>query len=415
MSKPRLLYITQWFEPEPAFKGLAFASALSAHGFDVEVLTGFPNYPGGHVYPPYRLRPYLLEQLESVEVHRVWLYPSHSQSSFGRIANYLSFFFSVLIFGLLRGRNYDAIYVYHPPLTPALAATVFTRIWRRPYLVEIQDLWPDTVFASGMVPPFIARLIAAACRFVYQRAALVVAQSKGMADRLMADGVPEERLTTLYNWATYCPADTPHSMPTTPQALFSGCFNVVYGGNLGQAQALESLVAAAGAASTIDRRIRLHLFGDGISRKTLVELVKTVGNDAVYIHDPESRSAMDRVFDSADALILQLKNDPLYQITIPSKLQHYLACGKPIIAALSGEAAEIAAQSGGAIVVPPENVPEIQRAMVQLASMTVEQRTIMGNKGRAYYERTMAFDQAIARTAAMISCAIGDYEPRSKT
>jgi colanic acid biosynthesis glycosyl transferase WcaI len=413
MPKPRLLYITQWFEPEPAFKGLAFASALSEQGFDVDVLTGFPNYPGGKIYPPYRVRPYVREQHDNVTVHRVWLYPSHSQSSIGRIANYVSFFVSALLFGLLRGRTYDAIYIYHPPVTPALAAALFTRIWRRPYLVEIQDLWPDTVFASGMVPPFIAKPIAAACRFVYRSAAMVIAQSKGMAERLQANGASVERLTTLYNWATYRPVDEPQPLSDALQASFSGRINFVYGGNLGQAQALGSAVAAAIAASGINHRIRLHLFGDGIERATLTKLIENSGSDAIRIHGPVARDDMDRIFDAADVLVLQLKNDPLYQITIPSKLQHYMACGKPIIAALSGEAADLATESGGAIVVAPEDVAAIQNAMLHLASVELDVRSAIGVKGRTFYESKMAFEQAVARTAQMIRNALGAQEPEA--
>ena len=402
--KMRILFITQWFEPEPAFKGVDFAAALKGRGHEVEVVTAFPNYPGGKLYPGYRIRPYHKETMMGVVVHRLAIWPSHDRSSIGRIANYLSFFASVLSFGLLKGGRYDLVYVYHPPITPAAAAAIFCRLHRRPLVIEIQDLWPDSVAASGMaggdrVPALLGRL----CNFVYQRATRIIPQSDRMGDRLLERGVPASKLRRIYNWSTYRPADMENVLPAGVADTFEGRFNIVYGGNLGQAQALGSLIDAAAAASAQHPSIHLHLFGNGIERQALAAHAGRVAPGIVTLHGSVDRQAMDRIFDRADVLAVQLKDDALYTITIPSKVQHYLACGRPIVAGLSGEAASLLQASGAAILCTPQDVAAMADAICRIASMTPSERAAMGAQGREYYELHMGFDRALDETIDVIT------------
>lgn len=402
----RILYLTQWFDPEPAFKGAAFARALADAGHDVEVATGFPNYPGGKIYPGYRIRPYSRETIEGLTVHRLPLYPSHDSSPLGRMLNYLGFFVSTLIFGLLKGGRYDLVYVYHPPVTPALAASLFCTMRRQPFVVEIQDLWPDSVNTSGMANPHIVGMLKRACDFVYRRAACVIAQSDGMKAELARRGVPDDRLTTVFNWATYRPALPGQTMPERIAATFAGRLNLVYGGNIGQAQQLDVLIKAAIAAQARFPAIRLHLVGDGIDRAELQAMVLQAGaDDAIVFHDPVDRDAMDRVFDTADILAMHLMDDPLYLITIPSKTQHYLACGKPVVAGLPGEAGTILRRSGAADVVAPGDPDALAAAMIRVCEQTEEGRAAMSAAGRRYYDEHFSFAAAIEATGAVVTRA----------
>lgn len=401
----RILYLTQWFDPEPAFKGAQFARALADRGHEVEVATGFPNYPGGKLYPGFRVRPYRRETVAGLTVHRLALYPSHDRSSLGRIANYLSFFLSVLIFGLRRGGRYDAVYVYHPPLTPALAAALFCRWHKKAFIVEIQDLWPDSVAASGMGNARIIAILDRLCNFVYARAGRIIAQSRGMQTRLESRGVPAEKLTTIFNWATYSDA-AKIPVPEAVAKAFSGRINIVYGGNLGQAQNLEIVVRAAIRAQAEVPAIRLHLIGDGVERDRLAALVAHEGAaDVVRLFPPVPRDAMDRIFDAADILVLHLNDDPLYDITIPSKTQHYLACGKPIVAGIGGDAAAILRDSGASLISAPEDIAAMAASMTGIARLSPDERTAMGQRGFSYYRRQFAFDQAIDKTMDVISQA----------
>lgn len=404
----RILYLTQWFDPEPAFKGADFAAALAARGHNVEVATAFPNYPGGKVYPGYRIRPYVSERIRGLKVHRLWVYPSHDASSFGRMANYLSFFVSALVFGLLRAHRYDVIYVYHPPITPGVAAALFGMVRRRPMVIEIQDLWPDSVMASGMAGRRTDRILTSLCRFVYRRASHVIPQSDGMRARLIERGVPKRKLTRIYNWSTYQPASTEASLLADKAEMFGpeGRFNIIYGGNLGQAQALSSVIRAVGAARRIGSNVHLHLFGHGIERRSLEDLAGLVAPDGVSFHGIVDRATMDRIFDQANALVMHLKDDPLYEITLPSKMQHYLSCGKPVIAGIRGEAAKLLLQSGAAVVTQPEDVQAMADAMVKLARMPPAELQAMGQRGKRFYESCMAFDFAVDETLRILYRAV---------
>lgn len=401
----RILYVTQWFEPEPAFKGSGFAAALAHAGHEVRVATGFPNYPTGRIYKGYKLRFRQREVIAGVTVDRLPLWPSHDRSALGRSLNYLSFFVSVLIYALLGVRRYDAIYVYHPPITPALAIAVAQLFRPVSFVVDIQDLWPDSVASSGMANRIILRVLDRLCQWVYRRAAHIICQSDGMVERLADRGVQRSKLSRIYNWSNYSPAQ--HACDAVSADIndaFAGRTNIVYGGNIGQAQALEALVEACGRASASVPKVRLHIFGQGIE-KARIEALAAKYPDHVRVYGALPRSAMDRVFERADVLAMHLKDDPLFDITIPSKLQHYLSVGKPMLAGVGGEAAQILTECGSAVICEPMDAKGLAEGMVKLAVMESAERAAMGAKGREYYRRHMSFDAALGETLLTISRA----------
>ncbi len=198
----RVLLLTQWFDPEPTFKGLAFARELRRQGFDVEVLTGFPNYPTGRLYPGYRLRLLQRDVIDGISVTRVPLYPSHGHTILGRVANYGTFAVSSLLFGFGMARRADIIYAYHPPLTVGVTAAILRVLTRTPVVYDIQDMWPDTLRATGMINSDRAlRLVSAVCSWVYRRVDRIVVLSPGFKRLLVRRGVPEARVEVIYNWA----------------------------------------------------------------------------------------------------------------------------------------------------------------------------------------------------------------------
>ena len=174
----RIVYLTQWFEPEPnIIKGVAFVRELQAAGHEVTVVTGLPNYPTGRIYPGYRLRAIQHEHVEGVRIVRLPLYPSHDTSTLRRSLNFLSFFLAALIYCLWRARRYDLAYVYHPPITVGLAAALAGLVRRLPFVLDVQDLWPDTVSTTGFSGArTLAKPIGFVCRFVYRRSNAIIAQ-----------------------------------------------------------------------------------------------------------------------------------------------------------------------------------------------------------------------------------------------
>lgn len=394
----RILYLTQWFEPEPnIIKGIAFVRALEAAGHDVTVVTGFPNYPTGKIYPGYRLRLVQHEMIEGVRVIRLPLYPSHDTSSLRRSLNFLSFFVSAVFYCLLCGGRYDLAYVYHPPITVGLAAAIGGRLRGLPFVLDIQDLWPDTLAATGLAGAArLVRPIKALCRFVYARARAIVVQSDGMRSALIGRGVPDAKLTVIRNWA-----DAEFATEISVGAPDMDRFTIVYGGNLGRAQALETAIDAAAIAARHRPEIELVLYGDGVDAAALRD--RAAANKAVRFAGRAPPERIIGVFAAADALLLNLRDDPLFAITIPSKTQVYLAMGRPIVAGVAGEVADLLRRSGAALVAPPGDAAALAHILVEIAGLPRDRRDAMGAAGRRFYDENLAFDRGMARTLGVIA------------
>lgn len=393
----RIVYLTQWFEPEPNIvKGVGFVRALEAAGHEVTVVTGLPNYPTGRLYPGYRLRLVQHETIGGVRVVRLPLYPSHDSSSLRRSLNYLSFFLSLLAYCLFRARRFDAAYAYHPPITVGLAAALAGRLRRLPFVLDVQDLWPDTVAATGMSGAGrIARLLNGICNFVYRRAAAIIVQSNGMRGALIDRGVPAPKITTVYNWSDGEAAAVPDS-----SAHESEPFTIVYGGNLGRAQALETVVDAAAILQSRRKDVRILLHGDGVDADALRD--RAAGLPNLQILPRVSREDITPIFARANALLLHLRDDPLFAITIPSKTQYYLSMDRPIVAGVAGEAADLLRRSGAALVVPPGDAEALAGAMDSLAASSPARLAAMGASGRRFYMENLSFDRALARTISVL-------------
>jgi colanic acid biosynthesis glycosyl transferase WcaI len=230
----RILLLTQFFDPEPTLKGAAFARELRRHGHEVEVLTGFPNYPGGKVYDGYRIRPYTRETVDGVTIHRVALYPSHDRSPVRRVLNYMSFALMATLIGPFVVNRPVAIYVHHPPITITIPAAILSLTTGAPYVLEIQDLWPDTLRATGMFSSSLGgRIVGAWAKRAYALAARIVVISPGFRSALIGRGVPEQKIELVYNWGEegrIRPEARDHSL--MEQYGMLGRFNVLFAGTM---------------------------------------------------------------------------------------------------------------------------------------------------------------------------------------
>lgn len=398
----RILYLTQWFEPEPnIIKGLAFVAELQAAGHEVTVVTGLPNYPTGRIYPGYRLRPIQHEEIDGVRVVRLPLYPSHDLSAIRRSLTFLSFFLSVLIYCLCRAGRYDLAYVYHPPITVGLAAALAGCVRRLPFVLDVQDLWPDTVSTTGLRGAgLLAGPLGFACWFVYRRSALIIAQSDGMRHALARRGVPKGKISTIYNWAVH--ESLPRSLRRTADERER--FAIVYAGNFGRAQGLTTVIDAAELLSRRRQDIDIRLIGDGVEAEELREKVRGIAGISIEPRVPAAD--LDEIVADCDALLLHLRDEPLFRITVPSKTQAYLAYGRPIVAAVAGEAADLLERSEAAIVVPPDDAVALSDAIAEMADRSKERRQAMGSAGRRFYFDNLSFSSGMSSTLATLDCAM---------
>lgn len=397
--KTRILLLTQWFDPEPTFKGLVFARELVRHGFEVEVVTGFPNYPGGKVYAGYRIKWLQREVIDGVQVTRVPLYPSHDQSAIKRVLNYVSFATSSLFYGLLLAKRADVIYAYHPPLTVGITASLLRWLRRIPVVYDIQDMWPDTLRATGMLNnPRILKVVAAVCQWVYRRVDRIVVLSPGFKRLLQERGVPGEKIEVIYNWADEASLTSPKGPP--PAGLpGDDRFRIMFAGNMGKAQALDAVLDAASLLQAQASRVSFVMLGGGVEVDRLKKRAAELQLCNVVFLPPVPMSEVGATLQAADALLVHLRKDPLFEVTIPSKTQAYMAVGKPLLMAVDGDAATLVRQSGGGVVVGSENAIALAETAEAMAALTREELVEMGGRAMKHYSDHLSLAVGVGKFA----------------
>lgn len=390
----RILLLTQWFEPEPNPKGLVFAQELISRGYDVEVVTGFPNYPDGVLYPGYRMSWRRRDVVDGVSVTRLPLYPSHDASPVRRIANYMSFSVSALIYCLFQAKRADIIYVYQLP-TLGCVAILLRAVWRTPVVLDVMDIWPDTIGESEMVKgQGFLRVAGRFAQSVYRRVDAVVALSPGFCRLLAERGVLPERLHLIYNWCderSLALSQTPTSDPLPKD----GTFNIVFAGNLGKLQGLTSVLEAASLLQREQRHIRFVFIGGGVETENLKAFARQSRLENVLFLPRVSIEEVGNYLQQADALLVHLRAQPLFEITIPSKTQAYMAMGKPLLIATLGDAARLVLDSGCGVQARPEDPESIAQAACDLAQLPPGELIAMGTRAKEYYLKHLSLSVGV--------------------
>lgn len=383
----RILIVSQYFPPEPMRVG-DLALALREQGHEVIVLTSFPSYPYDRLYPGYRLRLVQRESYHGVQVIRVRSMARYGRSKVNRLLTYLSFAFSASILGpVLTGRP-DCILVFQvSPITMAMPAVMIKILRGGRLVLWVQDLWPETLEALNVITsPALLRLADRLVRFIYHRCDRILVQSPGFIEAVAARGISHNRITYLPNWAEEL------YRVLAPDPIFmreeglDGTFNLIFAGNLGLAQNIGLLLDVAEMLRD-HSEIRFIIVGDGSEFPMLVERARMRGLRNVIFKGRQPLEKMPRYFAAADALVVQLKMNPVFAVTIPSKVQSYLACGRPILAALVGSGAEVIKEAGAGIVCQPDDAQALRDAVLTLGRMPRQEREAMGRNARRYYER----------------------------
>ncbi|MCX5821998.1 MAG: glycosyltransferase family 4 protein [Deltaproteobacteria bacterium] len=362
----RILFLTQWFQPEPFFKGLPFAKALREKSHDVEVLTGFPNYPGGKVYPGYRVRFYQRDTMDGIAVHRVALYPSHDKSPLRRILNYLSFSLSAFLLGPWLVGKPDVIYVYNL-VTLGPPAFLLRFLFGAKVIIDVQDLWPESVANSKMLGnKFAMTVLNGICGWIYRGADRLTVLSPGFKRELIIRGVAPEKIEVSYNWcdeASIAVAASPEG--AVKKSEFAGKFVVLFAGAMGLAQGLDTVLDCARLCREPLPAVQFVLIGGGVDRSRLQKRAEKMGLDNVTFLLPRS---MD---------------------------QAYLYTGKPIIMAMRGDAADLVREASAGIVCEPDAPQEMMNAIKLLYEMPGIERHKMGEVGHRYYMDHLSFNQGV--------------------
>lgn len=389
----RVLVVSQYFWPE-SFRINELVTALHAKAVEVEVLTGKPNYPKGEVFDGYRAWGCVKEQLGEVQVYRVPLIP-RGKGGGGLALNYLSFVVSALFLGpwLLRGRRFDAIFVYAPsPILQAIPAIGFGWLKNCPILLWVQDLWPESLSATGHVKhPFLLKVMELVVRWIYHNVDLLLVQSRAF--------MPKVRALAGTTPIVYYPNSFLEDAPrATHQQIdcpgFECDFPVLFAGNLGSAQAVEVVLEAATILRNVEG-IRFVMVGDGSRRDWMVQHAADRGLTNLVFPGRFPVEAMHALMERAAALLVTLTDSEIFRLTVPSKVQAYLAAGRPIIASLNGAGAEIVQEAGAGLTVPAEDASALAQAVNALYLMPERERLEMGARGRKYYEEHFSHEKLV--------------------
>lgn len=385
--------LTQLFQPEPNhLKGLYLAKDLISRGHDVEVLTGFPNYPGGRIYKGYRQKWRMREMLDMVQVIRVPLFTDHSSSALRRMLCYFSFAFTACLPGIFLVKKPDVVHVYQGPATLVLPALLLKLFFGVPYVLDVQDLWPESVVGSGMLRfRFLDSILHFWCDLTYRFAAQIVVLSPGYKQAIMLRGVPDNKIHVIYNWCDVSQESVSEKRDDTDPFDLNGCFNVIYAGNFGGVQALESVIRAAAMLKHELPHVRFVFVGDGVEGERLKKIVAEEQIDNVRFIPRQPVEKIRSILEKADVLLIHLRNDPLCRIGIPQKTQAYLATGKPIIMAVNGDAADLLNRAGAGVTCEQENPASIAEAVRLLFRMSPEERAVMALNGRQFYTENLCY------------------------
>ena len=383
----RLLVVTQYFWPEN-FRINDIVSGLHQRGHQITVLTGHPNYPSGTFAEGYDGRSVREERYEGIRVLRVPMRPRGQKSGVRLALNYLSFAASGSFFGPRLARDrYDAILVYGlSPMTVGFPAMVMKAKTRRPLVFYLLDLWPESLSATGFVTnPVLLGMVAQMVRLIYRACDGVLVTSRAFIPRVQKSGVSAER---IYYFPQYAEAEYQPQAADLSWAQGQGLpegFKVMFAGNMGTAQDLFTVLDAA--ERTLAQGIQWVFLGDGSVRADLEAQVAKRHLTNVHFLGSRPSNEMPQFFAHADALLVSLTANELFSLTVPAKVQSYLACGRPILASLDGEGAEIVREAGAGLVVPPQNADALASAALQLKEMDMQSREMLGQRGRHYCEQ----------------------------
>lgn len=389
----KILIVSQYFWPEN-FRINDLAIGLIERGHKVTVLTGMPNYPEGKLFPGYGFF-IRREEYEGVKIIRVPLVSRGNGRSSRLIANYISFALMACLLGpFLCSGQFNLIFVCQlSPVTVGLPALLLKRIKRIPIIFWILDLWPESLSATGAIKsPFILKMVDVLVRFIYRGCDKIVVSSKGfipsVAKKLECSG----HISYFPNWQEPEYAD----IVTFTKSLPEG-FRIVFAGNIGVAQDFETILSVAVKLKRY-KDIQWIILGDGRRLDWLTKQIELRNLSASFhLKGRYPANMMPVFFAQADVLLVTLKRDPLFALTVPGKIQSYMACGRPIVAALDGEGGRLITESGSGLSVPSEDVEQLSNAILTMYRMPKEEREAMGKRGQEYCEKNFSREVLLDR------------------
>lgn len=410
----QILVVSQYFWPEN-FRINDLVRELTARGHQVTVLTGRPNYPKGELFPEYLRNPAEFACFYGVQIHRVPML-ARATGAFRLLLNYLSFVIGACLFGpwLLRDYRPDVIFVFEPsPVTVGLPAVLLGRLKRCPIVFWVLDLWPDTLAAIGVIRnPKALNAVAQIVRFIYKQCTLVLGQSRSFLPSIASHCDDPSKVRYFPSWAEDVFLNQVHEqvaeIPPSPATI-----SILFAGNIGYAQDFPAILEAVDRLK--DRNdIRFLIVGDGHRSVWLSQQVKARGlENRVLLLGRFQVERMPAFYAQSDALLVSLRKDPTFSMTIPGKVQSYLAAGRPIIGMLDGEGAEVIRRAGAGLVCSAGDSVALAENIQRFAEMSLEERSHMGKQGQMYAKAEFDRNTLVSRLLNLLYESIHIYQEKT--
>lgn len=391
----KILIVTQYYFPEN-FKSNDLSFELQKRGHDVTVLTGLPNYPEGKLFEGYGIFKNRKQVINGVKVIRSLLLLRGKGGGVRLFLNYFSFAFfaSLKSFFLNFSNKYDAVLVHEPsPITQFYPALLLKKLQNVPVYFWVMDLWPESLeIAGGVKNKFVLGFFKNMVIRFYKNSEKILITSKGFRKSILEKGDFEEKLEYFPNWAedAISEGDKNYPVPTLPVG-----FKVMFAGNVGEAQDLEAIMDAALELKN-HGEIKFIIVGDGrkmtyvqdvIQKHGLENTVITVGRFPV--------EAMASFFDKADVMLVSLKDDTIFNLTVPAKVQAYMSASKPIVAMLNGEGAEIIEEAKCGLAVSAGNAKQLAKTILKMFDLPSSELEQMGINSRNFFQQNYQLSTCI--------------------
>ncbi len=379
-KKKHILVVSQYFYPEQ-FRINDICTEWVKRGYKVTVLTGIPNYPQGEYFEGYDLVHKRTEEWNGIRIIRIPLIP-RGHNSIGLVANYFSFVISGFIWKSLTKIKADYVFTFEvSPMTQALIGVWYAKKNKIPHYLYVQDLWPENVeIVTGIHSPFILKPIGKMVDYIYKNCDQIFATSPSFVKEICKRGVDEKK---VHYWPQYAEEFyRPMEKKAVPEIPDDGSFKIIFTGNIGTAQGLEILPRTAELLK--DENVKFVVVGDGRYLETFVDEVKKREVRDRFIMIPrQPAERIPELLAACDVAFLSFQDEELWAMTIPAKLQSYMACGMPVIAAAKGETKRIIAEAECGNSCEIGNPEELANAVKKLMRMDL---STMKKNSRSYFE-----------------------------
>ena len=390
----RILIVSQYFWPEN-FRVNDLSTGLVQRGHQVTVLTGIPNYPDGKFYTGYNFFKNTRQNYCGAQIIRIPLIPRGKSKNLNLVLNYLSFvIFGTLLAPFVCRQEYDVIFVYGlSPVLMAIPAIFLKKIRKVPLVLYVLDLWPESISAVGAVKaPFLLSVVKNIVQFIYKHCDQILVSSPGFVKRIKEMGVDEIKIKYWPQWAEDNYKMVAAEGTSVESREMPSGFRIMFAGNVGVAQGFKTIIEAA---EKLKNHSNIHwiIIGDGRMKSWVEDQVRQRELEkTVHLLGRRPVETMSSYFVSADVLLVSLKRDPIFSLTLPAKIQSYMACGRPILACIDGEGATVIQESGAGISCPADDCGLLAESVLKMSNLSDTERKEMGLRGRAYFEKHFTRD-----------------------